>query len=394
MNQLNRYDSITKSASASTKPSSPTFNGYAHFAKFNIPQLSDSSAFVKPPHMGSPDYLKYHAAKPTTEHKFIALNDLEEPIKMTILSDIERDQRLNAIKQKIDQDQTRATEKYAEIDRKRKADHSAFDSFVKKSGKDLSDLQLRYNDLFGRYTNLQNKYGELIEKNADKDIIISNCEFENNRLNTLLTMKDQEIADLKETVELYTPRSPPDIAELANIMDPPELDLKRSADDFQDFTYNGNPFIDLNQNDQPFNAFPTSQLTQPDNRVYTKKVLKLVTDPVVLFALHSMARNIYSYSRKPFQGVDFNGVRYAFYFGKINKGAMIGLVTNIVLSSERKVYNISNIDAIVEMSWNEDITSRGKKRGFGHIYLGTVTGSKGFETNICDMFKTELGLIL
>ena len=114
----------------------------------------------------------------------------------------------------------------------------------------------------------------------------------------------------------------------------------------------------------------------------------------VLFALHSMARNIYSYSRKPFQGVDFNGVRYAFYFGKINKGAMIGLVTNIVLSSERKVYNISNIDAIVEMSWNEDITSRGKKRGFGHIYLGTVTGSKGFETNICDMFKTELGLIL
>ena len=60
---------------------------------------------------------------------------------------------------------------------------------------------------------------------------------------TLNAMKDQEIADLRETIKLYTPQSPPDFATLAKIMDPPELDLKRSADDidFKDFTHSENP---------------------------------------------------------------------------------------------------------------------------------------------------------
>ena len=72
--------------------------------------------------------------------------------------------------------------------------------------------------------------------------------FENNRLQTLLDIKHQEIADLNETLKLYTPQSPIEFKALTNIMDPPELDLERSADknNFFDFTYSETPFHDLN----------------------------------------------------------------------------------------------------------------------------------------------------
>ena len=83
--------------------------------------------------MQSPEYLLHHASKPATSNKFIALNDLEEGVKFSILSDIERDQRLQAIKEKIEQDNTRAIQKQGEIERKRKADHDSFNRYVKKA---------------------------------------------------------------------------------------------------------------------------------------------------------------------------------------------------------------------------------------------------------------------
>ena len=397
MNQLNQSGSFTKSASAfsPTKPSPPTYNGYAHFAKFNIPQLSDSSSFIRPPHMQDPQYLKHHATKPATDIKVITINDLEEGVKLSILSDIERDQRLIAVKEKIEEDHRQ----FAEMDRKRKADHSVFDKFVKESGDKLSDLQIKYNELFGRYTKLQKSYAALDDEHTNDELKNEANMFEIKRLQTLLDIKCQEVEDLNESLLLYVPRSPPNVDALVDIMNQPDLDLKRSAndDDFNDFTHSENPFIDSNQEDLPISAFPSSQLAQTDNitqRVYTKKAIKVVTNPVVLHALHAMARGARPYARHLFQGVDFNGVRYAFYFGRINTGATIGLNTNIILSSEQKVYNVSNIDAIVEMPWNQDIASRGKKRGYGHIYFGTATGSKGFETNLKDAFMTELGVMI
>ena len=100
MNQLNHAGSSASSSTRSPSPVkslSPTYNSYSHFAKFNIPEVSDSY-FVKPSHMCSTDYLAHHATKPDINSKSIALNDLEEPIKLTILSDIERDQHLNDFK--------------------------------------------------------------------------------------------------------------------------------------------------------------------------------------------------------------------------------------------------------------------------------------------------------
>ena len=399
MNQLHQSGSFTNSASAPPKPSSPTFNGYARFAKLNIPQLSDST-FIKPPHMQDPSYVAAHAAKPQIASKFISLNDLEEPIKLTVLSDIERDQRLEAFKESIKRSSEQMHANQGEVERKRKADQESFDRFVKKSSEKLSGLQIKYNELHDRHTSLQNKYGKSLEQNQDLSIKIEGYVFENDRLNTLITMKEQEIAGLKETVELFTPQSPPDVHALFNIMESPELDRKRSADDvheFLDYSYSENPLIDFNQDDEPANHYPSDQLaqTQPamQQRLYTKKASVVVTDPKVLRALRQLNDDVYNYSRNQFRGVDINGVRYAFYFGKISTGGVIGMSTNIILSSDKKVYNVSDINNPIEMNWNQDRNSKGK-RGFGHIYLGKLTGEKGFEAYLKDPFMTELGVMI
>ena len=288
--------------------------------------------------------------------------------------------------------------RFVEIDKKRKADHSAFDSYVKSSDVKLADLQSKYNDLLGRYTKIQKAYATLEEEHTDAQIKLNGNAFENARLQTLLDIKYQEIADLKDTLTLYVPHSPPNIDSFVSIMTDSKLDSKVSADnsvvecpDFYDFTHDESPFINLDEEDRDASGFPSDQLAQP--RTYAKKQNKLVTNPAVLHALRLMARNVYSYSRKPFQGVNINGVRYAFYFGKINTGSTIGLVNNIVLSNEKKVYNIADIGAPIEMNWQQDPTNTGK-RGYGTIYLGNLTGGKGFETKLQDVFKTELGVIL
>ena len=69
------------------------------------------------------------------------------------------------------------------------------------------------------------------------------------------------------------------------------------------------------------------------------------------------------------------------------------MCTNIVLSSDKKVYNTSDVDRMSEMNWNQDVTNSGK-RGFGYIYLGTLTGGKGFEAYLKDVFQTELGVFI
>ena len=82
---MNQFGFFTKSASA---PASPTLNGYAHLTKLVAP-ISVPSQVVLPPHIRSPSYVEYHQAKPAVPNKVISLNDLEEGVKLTILSDIE-----------------------------------------------------------------------------------------------------------------------------------------------------------------------------------------------------------------------------------------------------------------------------------------------------------------
>ena len=348
---------------------SSTFNGYDHFTNLSAP-ISDPSTVVLPPHMRSPSYAAAHASKPNIDGKVIDVTDLEEGVKLTILSDIERDQRLNAFKEAIEK-----------LENKRKQDHSMFDRFIKKSKQDHSELEEKYGMKCLELLKLQKEHNALNEKYVDAGLEINANKYRENDLHTLLAMKNQEIKDLKETVSLFQPSSPPNIDAMLAIMDPPPLDLKQNAGDdveFADFT---DPEVQHNY-------------IHMDQRNYTKKQNKNVTDPDTFHALRYMTDNVQTYSRNVFKGVDINGVRYAFYFGTVNKKNTFGMSTNIVLSSEKKVFNVSNIENAVEMSWNQDVTQRGKKRGYGHIYLGGLTGGRGFETSILNVFQTELGIIL
>jgi hypothetical protein len=172
-------------------------------------------------------------------------------------------------------------------------------------------------------------------------------------------------------------------------MDAEPLDQKRSADELN---WNAEPLDqkrsadELNRNDQK--VIQTVQ--KPRN--YTKKAVNVVTNPDVLAALKHMADSVYTYRRNPFVGEQLGNFRYAFYYGKLNSNNAIGLITTIVLSSEKKVYNITNINEVIEMNWNQDPSTRGKKRGYGHIYLGKLAGEKGFETYLADVFVSELGI--
>ena len=74
-----------------------------------------------------------------------------------------------------------------------------------------SEFDLKYEDIFNEYTNLQNDQDKLEQNNIDAKIQINGYLFENNRLQTLLDIKHQEIADLNETLKLYTPQSPIDL---------------------------------------------------------------------------------------------------------------------------------------------------------------------------------------
>ena len=367
MNQLNRSESINKSASANPKPSSPTYNGYARF-KVTVPPLPSSSAFVRPPHMQDPSYLAHHANKPDVADKVIALNDLEEGVKLAVLSDVERDQRIQSF-QKVIKD----------LENKRKQDHEMFDRFIKKAKSDQSELEEKYGSKCLELLKLQKEHQQLNEKFVDATIEINGFKYKENDLRTLLAMKNRDIEDLKETVALFKPNSPPNLDAMMAIMDPPHLDLNSNT---------------ANANDEMNFAEEEYNYLQMEQRNYLKKQTKSVTDPDTLDAIKYMLDNIQTYSRLPFYGTEINGLRYAFYFGKINKGGAIGMSTNIVLSSDKKVFNVSNIEDVVEMNWNQDVTQRGKKRGYGHIYIGTLTGGKGFEANILNVFQTEVGVIL
>ena len=127
--------------------------------------------------------------------------------------------------------------------------------------------------------------------------------------------------------------------------------------DFFDFTGK------LDQEAHPISAFPSDKLTHPDYTnlcIYSKKAVKIVTDPDTLYAFKYMAANVYSYSRNPFRGLEINGVQYTFYVGKLNTQCNIGLVMTVVLSSKKKVYKIVDIENPVEMNWEENPAKKGK----------------------------------
>ena len=193
-------------------------------------------------------------------------------------------------------------------------------------------------------------------------------------LRNLLARKDKEIDDLQETLALYEPKSPPDVNALIAI-------INHVAQ----------------QSEEVAKTSQQSEDLASTTRVYQKKNIVYVRSQPVLDALIRMATLMFPHQRNIRQGYSFDefpnsySVRYAFYYGKINRKGEVGLITTIVLSSEIKVYKITDISKPVIMNWVRDLDAKGKRK-FGNIYLGTLTGEKGFETDIRPVFKPELGL--
>ena len=310
---MNQAGAFTKSATAftSSKPqsTSTTYQGYARVSKLTSPQ--SSSFFVKPPHMQDPDYFKHHATKPATDNKTIALNDLEDGVKLTILSDIERDQRLNDLKDVLKRDYERTTAKQTELENKRKADHEMFDEFVKKAREQNSVMEEQYGLKCLEHLKLQKSYDELEQKYTDALCDIDGGVFWNNSLKTLLAMKNEEIDNLKKALASKNSHpSSPGINSLLGIMDNQKM-VEGTGSSVNIITA---PDVTLKKKPEQNKNVDKDDEEHPNNlRFYVKKPIVRVTDPAILYALNFMSDNVYSYVRPPFKGINIDGVRYAFY---------------------------------------------------------------------------------
>ena len=185
--------------------------------------------------MQSPSYFAAHDQKPDIESKVIDVNNLEEGAKLSILSDIERDQRMLQFKESLDKQLASTIDFQEAVQNKRKQDHASFDDFVKSSRLEKADLQEKYVQLFSAHTTLQTKYLNLNNENKDLQVNIDTGVHLNTSLQTLLDIKNQEIADktheiahknqeiddLNETLKLYIPQSP-NLNTLVTIMNAPE----------------------------------------------------------------------------------------------------------------------------------------------------------------------------
>ena len=94
--------------------------------------------------------------------------------------------------------------------------------------------------------------------------------------------------------------------------------------------------------------------------------------------------------RIPSIGHEYHGVRYAQYYGRLNKAGDIGRLWTIVLSSDGKVYQMNNKSKHVELKWQTD--KENKKLAYGTINL--IGEGENYQCSILSVFKTELSLYL
>ena len=141
----------------------------------------------------------------------------------------------------------------------------------------------------------------------------------------------------------------------------------------------------------PKRILPDGTITyaHPEARPYNARRSK-VTDPRVLAALTEIYDERGTLERNPGIGHDFNGVRYAQYYGRLDKPGTIGRLWTIVLSSEGKVYQLHENEKHIEIKWQTDKTN--KKVAYGNINL--LGEGENYQCSILGPFKTELSLFL
>ena len=98
-------------------------------------------------------------------------------MKLTILSDIERDQRLNDFKKTLDQSIEKNADIQRQMERKRDADHVEFNNFVKHARQNKLELKEKYGTLALKHLKLEKEYAELENKNTDANLAVENAAY-------------------------------------------------------------------------------------------------------------------------------------------------------------------------------------------------------------------------
>ena len=127
----------------------------------------------------------------------------------------------------------------------------------------------------------------------------------------------------------------------------------------------------------------------PGVRKYAARRIK-VTDPRVLAVLNDLYDKMDSLKRNAGVGHEYDGVRYAQYYGRLNKAGDIGRLKTYFLSSEQKVYQLDGRGNHAEVKWQNDRNN--KNRAYGNIQLTGEGG--GYDCSIAGPFKTELTIFI
>ena len=134
-------------------------------------------------------------------------------------------------------------------------------------------------------------------------------------------------------------------------------------------------------------------------RAYNSKRIA-VTDPYLKFALNHIWQSKALYKRNPENGHMFQGlrrridkyadVRFAEYYGRLNKAGVMGPLHNIILSSQGKVYQLEPTGRHVEIKWQND-----KEVSNPPYETIRLIGEGGnYQCSILNAFKNELSLYL
>ena len=223
-------------------------------------------------------------------------------------------------------------------------------------------------------------------------------------LKATIVDKDAEIENLKQVVF----QRETELANLAFAIDPPQTIMNAEEEepvmpetvlDTYNQVFSENPIkppepkkrvrVYKYRGPRVYNDDGTISRKKPGARKYTSK-RKPVTNRATMVALKSIYKKQGKMTRCPGLGHDYKGVRYAQYYGRLNQEGDIGTLKTIILSSEKKVYQLNEKDKHVELLWQNDPAKL--QPSYGTINL--IGEGGGYQCSIVGPFKTELSVYL
>ena len=259
---------------------------------------------------------------------------------------------------------------------------------------DLIRMQGCYSELEEKYGDISNEFDALELLHKQKGKLLDKKDEVIEQRDATIKRLYKENDDLKYDLNILRNIAEPDIETLKEILDVPNQ--KMGEDTGEEPSYDYLPSSEY-ASDKLAQTQPAKKAKAESGRVlpiwhkprayHSKR--NFVTDERVIAALDYMRDNEATYVRIPGEGIDRDGVRYAHYYGKLDKFGNVGFLKTIILSSELKVYQCEEHEDHVELRWQNNRTLKGK-RPYGNICL--IGEGKGYECSIKPVFTSELGI--